>query len=96
MESGEKMNRGLNIMTTVNWRILYTVIERNYLHDIILVFGCPCHLEEFNEYSNTKDASIKLSDEKNINGSLPYLGALLSQCKKIFTKKKGSYYWSLL
>ena len=53
-----------------------------------MVFGCPCHLKEFNEYSNTKDASIKLSDEKNINGSLPYLGALLSQCKKIFTKKK--------
>ena len=45
---------------------------------IDLLFRSPHHLEKFNEYLNTKHANIKFTNEKEVNGSLPFLDMLIS------------------
>ena len=53
--------------------------------NIFVLFRSPHHLEKFNEYLSTKDANIKLTNEKEVNGSLPFLDVLISRKNKVFT-----------
>ena len=41
--------------------------------DIFVLFRSPHHLEKFNDYLNVKHVNIKFTNEKEINGSLPFL-----------------------
>ena len=56
-----------------------------YVDDIFVLFRSPHHLERFNEYLNTKHANIKFTNEKKVNGSIPFLDALISRNNKDFT-----------
>ena len=58
---------------------------KRYLDDIFVLFRSPHHLEKFNEYLNTKHANIKLTSEKEVNGSLPLLDVLILRNKEGFT-----------
>ena len=49
------------------------------------IFRFPHHLEKFNKYLNTKHANIKFTNEKDVNGSLPFLDVLMSRHNKGFT-----------
>ena len=49
-----------------------------YVDDIFVLFRSPHHLEKFNEYLNTKHANIKFTNEKEVNGSLPFLDVIIS------------------
>ena len=42
---------------------------KRYVDDIFVLFGSPHHLEKYNEYLNTKHANIKITSEKEVNGS---------------------------
>ena len=55
------------------------------MDDIFVLFWSPHHLEKFNEYLNTKHANIKFTNEKEVNGSLPFLDVLISRHSKGFT-----------
>ena len=58
---------------------------KRYLDDIFVLFRSPHHLDKFNEYLNTKHANIKLTSEKEVNGSLPLLDVLILRNKEGFT-----------
>ena len=62
------------------------VYYKRYVDDIFVLFRFPHHLEKFNEYLNTKHAYIKFTNEKEVNGSLPFLDVLISRNNKGFTK----------
>ena len=62
-----------------------TVYYKRYVDDIFVLFRSRHHLEKFNEYLNTKHANIKLTCEKEVKGSLPFLDVLISQNKEGFT-----------
>ena len=53
--------------------------------NIFVVLRSPHYLEKFNEYLNTKHANIKFTNEKEVNGSLPFLDVLISRNNKGFT-----------
>ena len=55
------------------------------MDDILALFRSPHHFEKFNKYLNKKHANIKFTSEKEVNGSLPILVALISRNKKGFT-----------
>ena len=61
------------------------VYHKRYVGDIFARFRSPHHLENFNEYLNTKHANIKLTNEKEFYRSLPFLDVLISRNKKGFT-----------
>ena len=61
------------------------VYYKRYAQDIFVLFRSPQHLEKFNEYLNTKHINIKFTNEKNVNGSLPFLDVLISRNDKSFT-----------
>ena len=61
------------------------VFCKRYVNDIFALFRSPHHHEKFNEYLNTKHANIKFTNEKEINGSLPFLDVLISRNNKGFT-----------
>ena len=42
--------------------------------------------KKFNEYLNMKHDNIKFTNEKEVNGSLPFLDLLISRNKKGFTR----------
>ena len=58
---------------------------KRYVDDIFVLFRSPHHLEKFNEYLNTKHANIKFTNEKKVDGSLPFLDVLISRNNKGFT-----------
>ena len=58
---------------------------KRYVDYIFVLFRFPHHLEKFNEYLNTKHANIKFTNEKEVNGSLPFLDVLISRHSKGFT-----------
>ena len=58
---------------------------KRYVDDIFVLFRYPHHFEKFNEYLNTKRANIKFTNEKKVNGLLPFLDVLISQNDKVFT-----------
>ena len=62
------------------------VYHKRYVGDIFAQFRSPHHLENFNEYLNTKHANIKFTNEKEFNRSLPFLDVLISRNKKGFTR----------
>ena len=55
------------------------------MDDILVLFRSPHHFEKFNKYLNIKHANIKLTSEKEVNGSLPFFDVLISRNKKGFT-----------
>ena len=59
--------------------------NKRYVDDIVVPFRLPHYLENVKEYLNTKYANIKLTSEKEVNGSLPILDVLISRNKKGFT-----------
>ena len=61
------------------------VYYKRYADDIFILFQFPHHLEKFNKYLNKKHANIKLTNEKEVNGSLPFLDVLISRNNKGFT-----------
>ena len=61
------------------------VYYKRYVDDIFVLFQSLHHLEKFNEYLNTKHAKIKFTNEKEVNGSLPFLDVLISWNDKGFT-----------
>ena len=63
---------------------LNPVYYKRYVDDMFAQFRSPHDPEKFNEYLNTKHANIKVSSEKEINGSLPFLDVLISRNKKGF------------
>ena len=54
------------------------------MDDIFVLFPSAHHLEQFNEYLNTKHASIKFTSEKQVIGSLPFVDVLISWNKEGF------------
>ena len=44
--------------------------NKRYVDDIVVLFRSPHYLEKVKEYLNTKYANIKLTSEKEVNGSL--------------------------
>ena len=48
-----------------------------YKIDIFTLFQSPHRLEKFKKYLNTKHANIKFTNEKEFNGSLPFLDVLV-------------------
>ena len=61
------------------------VYYKRYVEDIFVLYRSPHHLEKFSEYLNTKHANIKFTNEKDLNGSLPFLDVLISRNNKGFT-----------
>ena len=61
------------------------VYYKRYVDDIFVLFRSPHHLEKFYEYLNTKHANIKFTNEKEVNGSLPFLDVLILRNDKGFT-----------
>ena len=61
------------------------VYYKRYVDDIFVLFQSPHHLEKFNKYLNTKHANIKFTNEKEVNGSLPFLDVLISRNNKGLT-----------
>ena len=57
------------------------------MDDIFVLFWSPHHVEKFNEYLNKKHANIKVTSEKEANGSLPFLNVLISRNKEGLTTK---------
>ena len=55
------------------------------MDDIFVLFPSAQHLEQFNEYLNTKPANIKFTSEKEVIGSLPFVDVLISWNKEGFT-----------
>ena len=64
---------------------LKPVCYKRYVDDMFVLFRSPHHLKKFNEYLNTKDATTKFTNEKEVKGSLPFLDVLISQNNKGFT-----------
>ena len=62
-----------------------SVYCKRYVDDIFVLFQSPHHLEKFNEYLNKEHANVKFTDEKEVNGTLPFLEVLISQNNKCFT-----------
>ena len=61
------------------------VYYKRYMGDIFVLFRSPHHLEKLNEYLNAKHANIKFANEKEVNGSFPFLDMSISRYKKGFT-----------
>ena len=55
------------------------------MDDIFVLFPSSHHLEKFDEYLNTKHANLKFTNEKEVNGTLPFLDVLISRSNKHFT-----------
>ena len=62
---------------------------KRYVDDIFVLFGSPHHLEKYNEYLNTKHANIKITSEKEVNSSWPFLDLLISRDKNTCEYKDG-------
>ena len=57
----------------------------NIIDNILVLFPSLHHLENFNEYSNTKHFNIEFTNEKEVNESLPVLAIIISQNNNSFT-----------
>ena len=58
---------------------------KRYVDDTFVLFRSPHCLKRFNEYLNTKHANMKFTNEKEVNGPLPFLDVLLSRNDEGFT-----------
>ena len=82
------------ILASENWIVKVTeatsVADKKdniYIKNTCLVHTIPMNSEYLNtnEYLNTKHAYIKFTNEKEVNGSLPFLDVLISRNNKGFT-----------
>ena len=56
-----------------DWSIYFEpVCCKIYVDDVFVLFRSPHQLEKFKQYLHTKHAYIKFTNEKEVNGSLPF------------------------
>ena len=66
------------------------VYYRRYMDDVIVLLKCKDHVNKFPKYMNTHHRNIEFTHEEEKDGSLPFLGVLITRVNNFGLQKQNT------